>query len=81
MAKKDKKKKKRENATDDFSLDLDGGLDLEEGQEENGGDDDLYFDGEEIKFWAEIIVLILFIAALTDGVFGFKVIKALMASV
>ena len=79
MAKKDKKKKKRENATDDFSLDVD--LDLEEGQEENGGDDDLYFDGEEIKFWAEIIILIIFIAALTDGVFGFKMIKALMASV
>lgn len=78
MAKKEKKKKKRENATDDFSLDLDEGLDLEEGQEDEG---DLYFDGEEIKFWAEIIVLILFIAALTDGVFGFKVIKALMASV
>lgn len=78
MAKKEKKKKKRENATDDFSLDLDGGLDLEEGQEDEG---DLYFDGEEIKFWAEIIVLIIFIAALTDGVFGFKVIKALMASV
>lgn len=78
MAKKEKKKKKRENATDDFSLDLDGGLDLEEDQEDEG---DLYFDGEEIKFWAEIIVLILFIAALADGVFGFKVIKALMASV
>jgi hypothetical protein len=79
MAKKEKKKKKRENATDDFSLDLDEGLDLEEGQEDEGGD--LYFDGEEIKFWAEIIVLILFIAALADGVFGFKVIKTLMASV
>jgi hypothetical protein len=78
MAKKDKKKKKRENATDDFSLDVEEGLDLEEDQED---DDDLYFDGEEIKFWAEIIILILFIAALTDGVFGFKVIKTLMASV
>jgi len=78
MAKKEKKKKKRENATDDFSLDLDEGLDLEEDQEDEG---DLYFDGEEIKFWAEIIVLILFIAALADGVFGFKMIKALMASV
>lgn len=78
MAKKEKKKKKRENATDDFSLDLDEGLDLEEDQEDEG---DLYFDGEEIKFWAEIIVLILFIAVLADGVCGFKVVKALMASV